>query len=148
MSESDLVRIGKEFHWEMGHRLRFHTGGCQNIHGHSYRMRVEIEGIPDDNGMVLDYFDLKEIIDPIVQSIDHSFLCDEGDVDMLELFSRVPMKHVVVPFTTTAEHITAWILDQATERLAGRENLRRIAVRVQETERTYAGMSRDLGAAR
>ncbi|MGA1250362.1 MAG: 6-pyruvoyl trahydropterin synthase family protein, partial [Candidatus Kapaibacteriota bacterium] len=52
-----ISRIAKEFHWEMGHRLPFHDGGCQNIHGHSYTMRVEVIGeIDPATGMVIDYF--------------------------------------------------------------------------------------------
>jgi 6-pyruvoyltetrahydropterin/6-carboxytetrahydropterin synthase len=141
------VRIAKDFHWEMGHRLRFHEGGCQNIHGHSYRMRVELEGVPDEHGMVMDYFILKEVVDPIIEQIDHSFICDEADEPMLELFSRVPMKHVVVPFATTAENITAWLLEQIADALSDMSNLSRLTIRLQETERVYAEMSRPLGNA-
>jgi 6-pyruvoyltetrahydropterin/6-carboxytetrahydropterin synthase len=139
------VRIAKEFHWEMGHRLPFHAGGCQNIHGHSYRMNVELEGTLDANGMVLDYFDLKEIVEPIVQRIDHSFLCDESDAEMLAFFAANPLKHVVVPFRTTAENITAWMIRQIGESLASYANITRIAIRLQETERVYAEMSAELG---
>lgn len=138
------VRIAKEFHWEMGHRLPFHGGGCQNIHGHSYRMRVELEGSLDANGMVLDYFDLKEIVEPIVAQIDHSFLCDASDEAMLAFFATNPMKHVVVPFRTTAENLTAWMLEQIAASLAGYPNLSRLSVRLQETERVYAEMSAPL----
>ena len=56
------MKIGKEFRWEMGHRLPLHTRGCQNIHGHSYKLIVEIEGEPGANGMVADYTDLKQIV--------------------------------------------------------------------------------------
>jgi 6-pyruvoyltetrahydropterin/6-carboxytetrahydropterin synthase len=142
------ARIAKEFHWEMGHRLPFHAGGCQNIHGHSYRMRVELEGTLDDNGMVLDYFDLKEIVDPIVARIDHSFLCDDRDEIMGAFLSANGLKHVVVPFRTTAENITAWMLEQIAESLASHANLTRLTVRLQETERVYAEMSAPLRGSR
>ena len=138
------VRIAKEFHWEMGHRLPFHAGGCQNIHGHSYRMRVEIEGSLDANGMVLDYFDLKEIVEPIVARIDHSFLCDNQDAEMLAFFERTPLKHVVVPFRTTAENIAAWMLEEIAASLASYANLNRLAIRLQETERVYADVAAEL----
>jgi 6-pyruvoyltetrahydropterin/6-carboxytetrahydropterin synthase len=141
------MKIAKEFHWEMGHRLPFHSGGCQNIHGHSYRMRVELEGSLDDNGMVLDYFDMKEIVEPIVARIDHSFLCDERDAEMLAFFAANPLKHVVVPFRTTAENITSWMLQQIGASLASYGNLRRLTIRLQETERVYAEMSASLGGA-
>lgn len=142
--QSQTVRIAREFHWEMGHRLPFHSGGCQNIHGHSYRMRVEIEGVLDPNGMVLDYFDLKEIVEPIVALIDHSFLCDASDETMLAFFRENPLKHVVVPFRTTAENITAWMIERVADRLASYGNIYRLSIRLQETDRVYAEMSSEL----
>ena len=139
--QESAVRIAKEFHWEMGHRLPFHTGGCQNIHGHSYRMRVELEGTVDENGMVLDYFDLKEIVEPIIERIDHSFLCDSNDMQMLDFFAHNPLKHVVVPFRTTAENITAWMIEEIGERLSTSHNITQLSIRLMETERVYAEMS-------
>jgi len=135
------VRIAKDFHWEMGHRLRFHEGGCRNIHGHSYRMQVVIEGYPDGNGMVMDYFDMKEIIDPLVEQLDHAFLCDAGDEAMLAFLAMNPLKHVVVPFNTTAENLTQWFLDGIAELLKEYGNIIALTVRIQETERTYAERS-------
>jgi len=135
------TRISKDFHWEMGHRLPFHNGGCQNIHGHSYRMRVVVEGRLDAEGMVLDYFDLKEIVAPIVARLDHSFLCDDRDEQMLAFFAANPLKNLVVPFRTTAENLTNWFLGEIGERLRDYPNLVSLTVRVHETERTYAERS-------
>ncbi|MDB5036453.1 MAG: 6-pyruvoyl tetrahydrobiopterin synthase [Chlorobi bacterium] len=132
------TRIAKDFHWEMGHRLPFHGGGCRNIHGHSYRMRVVIDGLLDDHGMVIDYFDLKEIVDPLVELIDHSFLCDDHDREMLAFFAANPLKHVVVPFLTTAENLAAWMLGEIAGRLTSYSHLTALTVRIHETERTYA----------
>jgi len=50
------MKIAKEFRWEMGHRLPEHTGLCRNIHGHSYRMVVEITGDVLANGMIIDFY--------------------------------------------------------------------------------------------
>lgn len=140
MSElsAGITRIAKEFHWEMGHRLPFHEGGCRNIHGHSYRMRVVVEGSLDENGMVLDYFDLKSIIDPLVADLDHAFLCDENDAEMLAFFAANPLKHVVVPFLSTAENLAGWFLEKIVEKLRTYSNIFAITVRIYETERTYA----------
>lgn len=135
---TDVVTIAKDFHWEMGHRLPFHNGGCKNIHGHSYRMRVVVEGRLDEHGMVMDYFDMKQIIDPLVESLDHSFLCDHNDREMLAFFAATPLKHVVVPFHTTAENLSQWFLEKIAELLKGYENILSVSVRIHETERTYA----------
>ena len=136
-----VTTIAKDFHWEMGHRLPFHNGGCRNIHGHSYRMRVELVGRLDANGMVMDYFDMKELIEPLVEKIDHSFLCDESDREMRDFFERTPLKHVLVPFPTTAENLVGWFLKEIAKLLAPYPNILSLTVRIHETERTYAERS-------
>lgn len=135
---TQLVRIAKDFHWEMGHRLPFHNGGCRNIHGHSYRMRVTIEGELDEYGMVMDYFDMKQVIDPLVESLDHAFLCDEDDKAMIAFLTEHSMKHLVVPFYTTAENLAQWFLNAISILLRGATNIHTLTVRIHETERTYA----------
>ncbi|MCE2504687.1 MAG: 6-carboxytetrahydropterin synthase [Chlorobi bacterium] len=135
---TNIAEIGKEFRWEMGHRLPFHEGGCRNVHGHSYRMHVSVTGELDENGMVVDYFDLREIVDPLIEQIDHAFLCDTSDTDMLAFLEKHEMKRVIVNFPSTAENIAQWLLDQVVEPLQRYKNLKTIAVRLHETERTYA----------
>ncbi|HZK77074.1 MAG TPA: 6-carboxytetrahydropterin synthase [Candidatus Kapabacteria bacterium] len=133
-----LTKISKDFRWEMAHRLPEHTGGCRNVHGHSYRMWVELAGEPDEHGMVLDYFKLKEIIDPLVAEIDHSFLCDRSDTLIVDFLNSSGLKAVYVDFPTTAEHIAKWFFERLSPLLATMKHLRELRVRIQETERTYA----------
>ncbi len=136
-----VFTIGKEFHWEMGHRLPFHEGGCRNVHGHSYQMRVELEGLADENGMVVDYFDVKSIVQPIVDKLDHSFLCDINDEPMVAFFKEHPMKVNYVDFPSTAENLAKHVLDSIAPLFGDYSNLHRITVRLQETERTFAEVS-------
>ena len=39
-----MIRITKEFKFEMAHALHGYDGLCKNIHGHSYRLWVTIRG--------------------------------------------------------------------------------------------------------
>ena len=73
------MKIAKEFRWEMGHRLPDHFGLCKNIHGHSYKMIVEFEGELDKNQMVIDYYDVEKIINPIIEKLDHAFMINKED---------------------------------------------------------------------
>ncbi|MFY8001955.1 MAG: 6-pyruvoyl trahydropterin synthase family protein [Candidatus Kapaibacteriota bacterium] len=134
------TRIAKEFHWEMAHRLPLHAGGCQNVHGHSYKLWVELEGEPDSHGMVMDYYDLKTIVEPLVKQLDHSFLCDRSDELMMRFFHENTLKVNYVDFPTTAENIAVYLLKHITTRLRESQNvpIKRLCVRVHETERTYA----------
>ena len=139
-----LTRIAKDFRWEMAHRLPNHNGGCRNVHGHSYRMWIELAGEPDDQGMVLDYFDLKKMVDPLVAEIDHSFLCDRSDTLIVDFLESSGLKAVYVDFPTTAENIAKWFFERLSALFAPKtadssmKHLRELRVRIQETERTYA----------
>ncbi len=136
--------IAKDFHWEMAHRLPFHEGGCKNLHGHSYKLRVEIEGETDERGMVMDYYDLKSLIAPLVDALDHSFLCDRSDAVMASFFAENPLKVVYVDFPTTAENIALYFLREIKVKLAPYKSLQHLNVRVHETERTFAEVSERL----
>ena len=63
-----MIRITKEFKFEMAHALFGYDGLCKNIHGHSYRLWVTIKGsiLKETNhnkdGMVLDFSILKNQI--------------------------------------------------------------------------------------
>ena len=76
-----LIRITKEFKFEMAHALKGYDGPCRNIHGHSYELKVTISGHPiaDENnpklGMVMDFGDLKKIVrKTIVDEFDHALV--------------------------------------------------------------------------
>ena len=73
------MKIAKEYRWEMGHRLSFHDGKCVNFHGHSYKARITLEGERDENGLLVDFYDLDKIVGPLVESLDHSFALNAAD---------------------------------------------------------------------
>ena len=131
------MKIAKEFHWEMGHRLPFHMGKCRNLHGHSYKCLVEFSGDPDMNGMVLDYYDVKKIIGPIIEQLDHSFMVSRDDTEVIEALEKLNSQKVVVDFETTAENICLYLLGKIkTSDLPS--NIHSVKVRVLETGNTYA----------
>ncbi len=131
------MKIAKEFRWEMGHRLPFHKGKCKNLHGHSYKMMVEFEGEIDSNGMVLDYYDVKEMIAPIIEELDHSFMVYKGDVELIEVLEKLNSKNVIVDFQTTAENICHYFLNRI-KNSNPPEEINKIKVWIYETESTYA----------
>ena len=131
------MKIAKEFTWEMGHRLPFHNGKCKNLHGHSYRCMVELNGDPDENGMVLDYYDVKKVIEPIIDNLDHSFMVCQTDIELIEVLEKLNSRHVIVDFETTAENISTYLLGEIKSSSLPK-NIHSIKVRVLETENTYA----------
>ena len=138
MLMENTIKISKEFHWEMAHRLPYHRSGCQNIHGHSYRMFVEIEGIPGDNGMLMDYGDMKALVKPLVDELDHAFLCSNSDEVMKPFLESSKLKAVYVDFFTTAENLSFYFIKKIKEKLVPYKNITALKVRIQETTSSYA----------
>jgi 6-pyruvoyltetrahydropterin/6-carboxytetrahydropterin synthase len=131
------MKIAKEFRWEMGHRLPEHFGKCKNIHGHSYKMVVVLEGQVNDQGMVLDFYDLKKIVNPIVDKLDHSFLVYSGDEEIIAFLEKMDSKKNIVDFQSTVENITTYFLGEISKNKFP-SNIFSLKVKVFETENVYA----------
>lgn len=130
--------ISKQFRWEMGHRLPFHNGLCKNIHGHSYEAHVILSGEPDAHGMVMDYFDMKLLIQKKIDELDHAFLCDTSDTIVRSFLEENSMKTVLVEFPTTAENIARMLLEHVISQLPAGHRVDAVRIRVFETEKTFA----------
>lgn len=66
--------IFKEFTFDSAHFLPNVPIGhkCREMHGHTYRLRVWIEDRQDPVlGWVMDFADLKSIVKPIIEILDH-----------------------------------------------------------------------------
>ena len=79
-----VIRISKEFNFDMAHALLGYDGLCRNIHGHSYTLIVTVKGEPitdDDSpkdGMLIDFGDLKRLIkENIVSEYDHALVLND-----------------------------------------------------------------------
>jgi 6-pyruvoyltetrahydropterin/6-carboxytetrahydropterin synthase len=132
------MKIAKEFTWEMGHRLPFHRGKCRNLHGHSYNMRVELNGEPDDTGMLLDYYNLTQIVDEVIEPFDHCFLVEETDKIVRDFLEVYNYKHVVFSMPSTAENMCKHFADKIREKLHKHRNITALTIRVCETPDVYA----------
>lgn len=91
-----IYTVSKEFHFEAAHALPHLPSGhkCRNLHGHSYRFRVDVTGPLDARGFVVDYAEISAAVKPLVEKLDHQNLND------------------LFPFYTTAENIAGWLLDE------------------------------------
>jgi 6-pyruvoyltetrahydropterin/6-carboxytetrahydropterin synthase len=83
MRDIDMIKcrteISKEFRFEAAHRLPFVPAGhkCGRIHGHSFSATVTIAGAVDEKlGWVMDFADLREIVEPFIDEMDHNYLND------------------------------------------------------------------------
>ena len=116
--------IFKDFTFAAAHAIRGHTRGCQNLHGHNYRVRVHLRAARlDELGMVLDFADLKAMMQEILGPFDH------------HVINEIP------PFdqrNTTAELLSQYVFEEVAARLAGQERVRVVRVEIWETETSCA----------
>lgn len=71
------MQIFKQFTFDSAHFLPHVPDGhkCKEIHGHTYRLTVYVEGALEKKlEWVMDFAEMKNVIDPVVKSIDHKLL--------------------------------------------------------------------------
>lgn len=70
--------ISKQFRFEAAHFLpHVHAGHkCGRMHGHSYRVTIEVRGEVRADGMVMDFADISAAWGPIAKALDHRLLND------------------------------------------------------------------------
>ncbi len=71
------TRVTRAFAFEAAHRLPWHDGKCKRLHGHAYRLEVTVEGPLDENGVVVDFDDLGQVVNrEVIDHYDHRYLND------------------------------------------------------------------------
>src|SRR4051812_46584423 len=69
------VRVTKDtLVFSAGHFITFAGGICERIHGHNYRVAVEVEGDLDENAYVFDFIALRDGMQALVNELDHRML--------------------------------------------------------------------------
>jgi len=131
------MKVAKEFRWEMGHRLPEYFGKCKNIHGHSYKMIIEFEGELNESEMIIDFYDIDRIIKPLIEKLDHAFMVNKNDSDVLAFLDKIKSKKLVVDFNSTVENICNFVLKEI-KKFELPENISSVAIRIYETNEDYA----------
>lgn len=123
------VRVCRRFFFDSAHQLFDYIGKCSRLHGHNYELEVEVSGIRQPNGIVIDFGDLKDIVNAnVVKLLDHQNLCD---------FLKI---------NTTAENLAVTIfrvLDLRFSEVTFVPTHTLMRVRVQETSGCWAEVRRE-----
>ena len=100
-----MFEVSVEQDFASAHALRNYKGACENVHGHNWKAQVVIEGETlDQAGMLIDFLDVKRMMDAIVARLDHKFL------------NEVPPFDVKNP---SAENLAEHFYEKLSEDLAG-----------------------------
>jgi 6-pyruvoyltetrahydropterin/6-carboxytetrahydropterin synthase len=72
-----IMTIFRKFTFDSAHYLPNVPEGhkCRQIHGHTYKLTIFIDGKPDEqHGWVMDFGVLKKTLEPIIEMVDHKLL--------------------------------------------------------------------------
>ncbi len=139
-----VIRISKEFHFDMAHSLDDHLGKCRNIHGHSYVLTVTLSGVPinkpgnSDNGMLIDFGDLKQIVNSnVVNGLDHYLVLWEGSPFLNKDNDVIGQSNLrIVDFQPTCENLVLYIANILKSKFP--DNVRLHSLFLRETASSYA----------
>ncbi len=114
-----MFTLVSENSFDAAHFLHGYNGKCSNIHGHRWRVVVEIfsDKLSDDKqtrGMVVDFDTLKEDIKQEVDYFDHSLIIEEGTLKekTYEALKEEGIRLVELNFRTTAENFSKYFYDR------------------------------------
>ncbi len=104
-----------EHSFDSAHFLANYHGKCGNIHGHRWRVEIEVESNTlieggQLDGMVVDFGDLKKDVREMVDFYDHALIIEEGTLrkETLEHLLVDKFKVISVTFRPTAENFSAF----------------------------------------
>lgn len=73
------VRLEKAQHvFSAAHFITYDGGVCERLHGHNYRVAVEVEGTLDENQYVIDFIALRDEVQRLIGAWDHRMLLPTG----------------------------------------------------------------------
>ena len=101
--------------FDAAHFLKDYQGKCKNIHGHRWKVIVEIkredlEKSGPKRGMVVDFADLKQELKDICDKLDHSLIYEKGSLKdaTLEALKAEDFRMVELDFVPTAENFSEY----------------------------------------
>jgi 6-pyruvoyltetrahydropterin/6-carboxytetrahydropterin synthase len=122
-----MFEVTVEETFAAGHALRNYHGKCENVHGHNYKVRASLEGEQlDEAGLLVDFNDVKRVLNEIIDRVDHKFLNDVAPFDTLN---------------PSAENMARWFYEEMAKGLAAepaKTDVRLAEVRIWETDTSVA----------
>ena len=102
------ISVTKKFEFESCHFLNLYNGPCARMHGHTYKLEVTVAGNPVNNGMIIDFVDLKKMVNHyIIDKMDHQNLNELKDDIGLPLFTQPTAELMVLWMATTLAPVFA-----------------------------------------
>jgi len=107
--------LKSEHSFDSSHFLSGYEGKCANIHGHRWRVEIEVQSETllksgQLSGMIVDFGDLKKDVKAMVDFYDHALIIEIGSMraETLNNIKEDGFNVIMVDFRTTAENFAAF----------------------------------------
>lgn len=123
-----MTTVTKTVRFDAAHVLTNHSGLCKNLHGHTYRVDICVEGDDSSNDMVIDFKDIKRIANEVIcERFDHAFICNTasaGECEIASVVKKLGMRVAEIPWRSTAENLARLFFEELAGRIAGLKSVR------------------------
>jgi 6-pyruvoyltetrahydropterin/6-carboxytetrahydropterin synthase len=100
-------------------------------------MTVEVEGEPDERGLLIDFKEIKRILAPLIEDWDHATLVADDDIDLRYALEEMGSRMALLPYDSTAENLCRYaaefLVREGGEVLRARR-VQQVTVTIRETE--------------
>ena len=118
-----MYSLRTEHSFDSAHFLYQYEGKCSNIHGHRWRVIIEIKGksvesLGQTKGMLVDFGDFKRDLKEEVDKLDHALIVEENSLksELLDMLRDSNFRVIEIPFRPTAENMAYYFYKKMEER--------------------------------
>ena len=106
--------VKTEDSFDSAHFLARYNGKCRNIHGHRWRVVIEIAGENLDDGMVVDFTEIKAALKALTDNLDHSLVMEKDTLkpQTYECLVDEGFRIMIMDFRPTAENFAKYFFDE------------------------------------
>ncbi|MFN3528878.1 MAG: 6-pyruvoyl trahydropterin synthase family protein [Bacteroidia bacterium] len=130
------IRLIRQFSFEAAHLLPAHEGLCKHLHGHSYRLEVEVKGpVQPENsgpeaGMLLDLKRLKQWVQhAVIEPCDHALIIPGFlPIAQRQAARQLSARVLELPFTPSCENLVHWMAELLQTNLPAKVHLTRLCL--------------------
>lgn len=116
-----MYLLKTEHSFDSAHFLAGYDGKCRNIHGHEWRVVIEISRDSlntsgQTRDMIVDFGQLKKDVKYEVDALDHALIIEKGSLRQttLEALHAEDFRIIELPFRPTAEQLAKYFYERIT----------------------------------
>ncbi|NLW51269.1 MAG: 6-carboxytetrahydropterin synthase QueD [Candidatus Brocadiaceae bacterium] len=114
-----MYELSIEADFAAAHCLRGYPGDCERLHGHNWRVQVRVRAAGlDALGMVIDFRELRRLLDAALSELDHRYLNELPPFDEVNPTTENLCRHIAerlasqLPAGVSVRRVTCWESDR------------------------------------